>query len=907
MLFEIVFGFSNYCLNNQGLSIIVLSLTINALVLPLYRRADKMQEEERELQLKLKGGAEHIKKTFKGDERMMMLQTYYRQNNYNPLYSLRGIISLLLQIPFFIAAYQFLSTLQTLNGASFGIIKDMSAPDGLLKIGGLTVNLLPIIMTAINFVSSYIYSKGYPLKTKLQLYITALFFLVFLYNSPSGLVFYWTLNNAFSLLKTIILKFKKPKKITVILISIVGAVLTVVLLFTKSNFDSALYAIYVFVSLLFQLPLIIYILLNIHKKENRKTEKQEASPNKKLFLSGCLALCVFRGFLIPSFVIQSSPREFVFQSVYMHPLWYLVASFCLAFGLYFIWFSVFYFLGSDNAKRKMEMLVWIITVSSIINYMAFGRKLGNLNSTLFYTTGMNFSTAETVINLVVIAVAVLVLYYIFSKWKKPVTGILLVIAITFSTMGFINSADIYKESKDTKYTAQSEKLSVNLSKNQKNVVVIMLDCALGVTVPYIFNELPQLKKQFDGFTYYNNVISFGPSTVYGSPSVFGGYEYTPIELNSRSKQELVEKHNESLKVLPVLFDSKGFDVSVCNPTLANYQQWIPDTSIYADYPDIKTYSTLDTFTDKKRIEGTIETTKETFLIYGIMKCLPVFLQPILYNGSNYFQNNSGQYMVSNTVSNGESIQFLNSYNVLKELPNITTVTDKSSGSALFMTNDTAHDPILLQAPGYEPAEHVDNTEYEAKHKDRYNLNGKSINMETSYQYTYYHANAATFIRLGKWFDSLKQKGVYDNTKIILVSDHGFRLRHSDELIIDNVSNFSDGENYFPLLLVKDYNSKGFNTSDDFMTNADVATIATKDVIKNPINPFTNKEINDKEKTAHNQYIIVSDWWRSEKHLGSGTFEPARWYSVHDSIWNNKNWKCVAEKDVLTKENISNFE
>ena len=205
---------------------------------------------------------------------MMMLQTYYRQNNYNPLYSLRGIISLLLQIPFFIAAYQFLSTLQTLNGASFGIIKDMSVPDGLLKIGGLTVNLLPIIMTAINFISSYIYSKGYPLKTKLQLYITALFFLVFLYNSPSGLVFYWTLNNAFSLLKTIILKFKNPKKITVILISIVGAVLTVVLLFTKSHFDSALYAIYVFVSLLFQLPLIIYILLNIHKKENTLTKEQ---------------------------------------------------------------------------------------------------------------------------------------------------------------------------------------------------------------------------------------------------------------------------------------------------------------------------------------------------------------------------------------------------------------------------------------------------------------------------------------------------------------------------------------------------------------------------------------------------------------------------------------------------------
>lgn len=32
----------------------------------------------------------HIRKTFKGDERFMMIQTYYRQNDYKPVYVLRG-------------------------------------------------------------------------------------------------------------------------------------------------------------------------------------------------------------------------------------------------------------------------------------------------------------------------------------------------------------------------------------------------------------------------------------------------------------------------------------------------------------------------------------------------------------------------------------------------------------------------------------------------------------------------------------------------------------------------------------------------------------------------------------------------------------------------------------------------
>ncbi|MDO4420371.1 MAG: YidC/Oxa1 family membrane protein insertase, partial [Ruminococcus sp.] len=165
---------------------------MNILVLPLYKRADAMQEEARDIENKLHKGVAHIKQVFSGDEKMMILQTYYRQNNYRPTDALKGSVSLLLEIPFFMAAYQFLSNLEILKGASLGPIKDLGAPDGLLVIGGLAINILPILMTLINVISSAIYLKGFPLKTKIQLYGMALFFLVFLYTSPSGLVFYWT-------------------------------------------------------------------------------------------------------------------------------------------------------------------------------------------------------------------------------------------------------------------------------------------------------------------------------------------------------------------------------------------------------------------------------------------------------------------------------------------------------------------------------------------------------------------------------------------------------------------------------------------------------------------------------------------------------------------------------------------
>ena len=213
LFFEVLYAITYRTIGDPGLSIIFLSLAMNFLVLPLYRRADAMQEAERERAKRMKPWTDHIKKTFKGDERFMMLQTYNRQCGYKPTDALKGSVSLLLEIPFFIAAYNFLSNLQLLRGVPFGPIADLGAPDGLIHVGPFSLNLLPVLMTAINCLSAAIYLKGFPLKDKIQTYGMALIFLVLLYNSPPGLVVYWTCNNIFSLVKNVFYKMKNPKKV----------------------------------------------------------------------------------------------------------------------------------------------------------------------------------------------------------------------------------------------------------------------------------------------------------------------------------------------------------------------------------------------------------------------------------------------------------------------------------------------------------------------------------------------------------------------------------------------------------------------------------------------------------------------------------------------------------------------
>ena len=167
-------------------------------------------------------------------------------------------------------------------------------------------------------------------------------------------------------------------------------------------------------------------------------------------------------------------------------------------------------------------------------------------------------------------------------------------------------------------------------------------------------------------------------------------------------------------------------------------------------------------------------------------------------------------------------------------------------------------------------------------------------METEQQIIHYQTNMATMLQLGKWFDYMRENGVYDNTRIILVSDHGRLLEHSDELMLEDGMDLAY---YYPLLMVKDFNSSGFVTNNEFMTNGDVPTLATSGIIENPVNPFTGKIISSDEKTAHDQYVIASFAWDVNVNNGN-KFLPSKWYAVHDSIWDKDNWTVVQESDIL---------
>ena len=906
LIFEVIFNVANRFVGHPGLAIIFLSLVMTIMVLPLYKRADAVQEENRNVEAKLKNGVDHIKKVFTGDERMMITQTYYRQNNYKPTDVLNGSVSLLLEVPFFMAAYQFLSHLELLDGVSLGPIADLGAPDGMLVIGGIAINLLPVLMTLINVISSALYLKGFPLKTKIQLYGMAAFFLVFLYTSPAGLVFYWTLNNVFSLVKTIFYKLKNPRKVLAILTAVLGVFL---LLFTgfvyKTPSVKKLVMMYVMGAVLL-LPAIIGI-VSSRLNANEKAQKNIA-PNKKLFLAGSVTLTVLVGMLIPSVFISASPHEFVDINNYLNPNWYVVSATCLAAGTFLVWLRVFYWLANPKGKAIFDKLVWCLCGVMLVNYMFFGTKLGILSSALQYETGLVFGAAEIVVNLVAVAAVAVGFYFVAKKWQKLPATALLVVAIALSGMSVVNMVKTQKSVENLSQQAETsaDVPSFSLSKNGKNVIVIMLDRAMGEYVPYIFNEKPELKEQFDGFTYYDNTISYGVATNFGTPALFGGYEYTPVELNKRAEELLKDKHNEALKVMPVLFAQNGYDVTVIDPPYANYQ-WIPDLSVYDQYPEIQTYLSKGKFSSVEQKQAMIGQNKRNFFCFSLMKTLPVCAQTLIYDNGGYHRVSSelvysSQIAHNASQSTGIDAGFMDAYNVLTSMSSITKVTEGNTNTFQMMSNDTTHMFTLLQAGDYTPALQVDNTRYDAEHADRFTLDGKKLKVESAFQMAHYHVNMASMLRLGEWFDYLREQGVYDNTKIILVSDHGYPHGQTEELFMELPNRHVDVSGYFPLLMVKDFDAEGFTTSHTFMTNADVPNLAVKDLIANPVNPFTNKPITDAEKTAHDQFITMS--YTSDVNVNNGTtFEASAWLSVKDDIWNKDNWTFIGGDVTLSEHAV----
>ena len=197
---------------SYGVSLILTSLSINTVMIPVFWYAEKLQQRERDIQAAMRPKIQEYKSVFKGYELHLYVQNLHKQHGYHPVYALRSLLGLFIQLPFFVATYNFLSHYGAVQGVPFLFISDLGKPDMLIPLMNYHVNLLPFVMTGFNLVSSFVYGKMITKAEQINIYLIAIFFLVLLYNSPSGLLLYWTCNNIFSLFKSMVFAWQLEQK-----------------------------------------------------------------------------------------------------------------------------------------------------------------------------------------------------------------------------------------------------------------------------------------------------------------------------------------------------------------------------------------------------------------------------------------------------------------------------------------------------------------------------------------------------------------------------------------------------------------------------------------------------------------------------------------------------------------------
>ena len=994
---EQVFLFGYYISNDYGFSIIFLSLVVSLFLLPIFIIIEKAKKKDDSVKAKMKPLIDEIKRCYKGQERYYYIKTINRQHNYSSVRALIPILSLLLQIPFFIAAYQFLDSYEPLVGVSFLFVKNLGEPDGLLGV----INILPIIMTLVNLLTAYYYTRNGNASERNQMIVVAAIFLVLLFNLPSGLVLYWTMNNVFSFFRLfitnpevfrktdsvkiekihstswIILQFASLKKTILITFLIIAAVA----IFTQinwaigNNFDDIIPRLFMALGAGIIGAVVVSLVIVIYNKYGSVFDKIKVRPAiffSLLFLSiyfHLAAIYYFTGvnidlnnfslyvlipaqfigllyfirsrklfglllFSIVSFVlafvfltqifniivfISGSPIELtvlnlnmlIAQStlssiiisgivfviittpffikqvqlklpVFVKSNWLLFAlSVLYLCGFVFLWNPLaiyasspetFEFMAIDLLSNNLGLFIVTIAVSMVI-YLLLTKKYKQIllfialflvASSFIYGTiipinvgtlqvtkySLQNNLASDLVNylmegflLIFIAVGI---SYIFRKeyFKSTIVSVLLLNIVLISQSLYVSAgADDFKKSE---VIFDSDK-SISFSKDEQNVVVVLTDMFHGWSMHKIMEEEPEVSELLQGFVYYPNTISVSPMTAPSISAILTGFDNTPDRMNENDTVTIGDKITLATERFRSKVKLEGYQLTSTKMIYSKIDKNSFDTYLPPWYDD---------WSDKLNMESQLELGYTILWENSVFYSLPLFIKPEIYKKGKWMHKEPKKEEITTQTK---------PYNFLQVLPQISNTKSEKPNFIYIHTMASHHPWDIIDDDGVF---HADVSPYEN--------------------------NKWTIYTLGKWISWMKKNDVYDNTKIIIISDHGPHWGHYDgEIDIDVPFIENDSINIDikvamalnPLLLVKDFNSKGSLRQDwRFMSNGDAAAIAFDE--------------NDPTKGKAPKIRVLNTWnvvWDSY-FSDSYIFEISNSYKVENNYLDLTKWKKKSNED-----------
>lgn len=923
LLISFVFTIAYSWTGNYGISLILVSFCITFGTAPLYMLAERWKNDEKRIQKAMDKDLRSIKKNFIGQKRFYLTQAAHRIYHYSSVQTLRTSFGLLIQIPFFFAAYEVLSRYTGYEGVSFLFIRNLASPDGLL--GG--VNILPFVMTAINIALSFYYSRTFSFRANKELLVMSLLFLVLLYNSPAALLVYWTMNNVFSFIKAFALRhlglLEEPvmdtikgnepsffqnlmKREPAVLIFFANSLVFSLQVFWIVNFDETFKYVIVICGSLCTLssfiavyrwhfskkivPLIILWFLMIPVLYlifmERRYNPYISNTNLKLLMAFLFDITAFAPLYIHLSKKKAQKKSevnilgsfciilfslFFFIIVYQPVSYYLSAPLdsgvtpislltfiACAFSLPFCVLAILYGLLRVNSRVILVRLVIFTSLVFIAWSMILKLDVGMLDGFVFQK---DYALDGIPLFLFLFDALILsLLWYtsglIVEKQIRTIAAFslcvtfLLAVNIGFKYAGADHSAFAKIEEAGTGMP-ESAYQNHRFSKSGKNIVFVIADMFNGNYIGRLTELDPVYKEKLEGFVWYPDTLSISYNTASTFPALFAGSAYLPIRLNNNGKIGTEEIRLAAANFFNAVKNA-GYSATVANPIY-----FLPADTAGATIENIFAYQNYWRVKKGYPVGNNLGGSPSRLLMLSIFNAIPYHLKIIIYDNSSWIIYRKSALF--NSMSN-KAIRDLAYVDLLPEISS----TGSEQNRFFYIHNELTHSNFGIDRDGNP----VKGTFPDPEKRSFTNANA-----------AFYSAKKEIDM-LVNWFTWMKTNGVYDNTLIVIVSDHGNNCMDNGIKLppsLDSGFGPLDVSRANTLLLVKDFGKKGILKSDfSLMSSADIPTIFTRTA--GIVLPF-------REEKVRIFSSIAGDW---ESFIHTDT-EKYRTYEVKGSIFDPDSW------------------
>jgi len=379
------------------------------------------------------------------------------------------------------------------------------------------------------------------------------------------------------------------------------------------------------------------------------------------------------------------------------------------------------------------------------------------------------------------------------------------------------------------------------SQTGQNILLFIPDAGAGYLLPGLFSE-ESLREGYRGFTYYPNTVSVGTYTMPSAAALIAGEAYTPARINADNSKAIIDHLSEAYNWLTATLAAHDYESVLIHPKWMNCADIAHTKLCKPSIKDITQLSQLDLLADNDQ-----EIDSMTIAVFSIFKVLPVSLKPIFYD-SDFFRFALSSEAQLAIATNYRYEEFL----YLRHLSDLSEAGDMAN-QFIHIWNGQLVGPFRLS----EHCEALDGSS-----NDLYAMDSRI------------QSTRCVLDALAAWFRWMKQNQVFDNTKIIIVADHGAH-NYGNDWVRGAVN---------PILLVKDFNqTEPLKTSNILMQNSDAAAIicasltSCTDVLPDP----TQAPAPDRVATYYHTTHGNTEFIRNSKQ-----FEIKESFDITGDVWDD---------------------